>query len=480
MKKVLVTAISCLTATSSLFAQDNSLVTGIALNGAAGGRCENMTGFEPARYPGSNDKIKCYARLTSELTFRGAGSEIFPGGFTKISGPDLFSFQDVVGNSYNQLKSLSQLEYCGANSCYAEFGVDRANRAYWSSITVPNRLNAVNGNKVIGTMSAVNFVVDGKSIAHNFVDQKQYLEVSEGEAKEFEIQITDPAGLRSINQRGPTSPFRIDWIQPNIARTPHKELVSGIKFYERWDEASGKYRFFMLVNGPFIQKKGLYIVNYFVQDRTPIKVEYFSSVQGLLTYNNNRYQEGVVTVAYGVDKCAQAAATAPDYLPFYNAATKFLKSVGKETSSKKFKGLSQSAIRFLRETGRARQVASRNLKQGLKSHNILKAMNLVSVSDADILPHTAKLDEVVANLVSKDKRGFKNGVVTLGRVSTLVRAHLSTQRGKAKISRSIKKLEKLAHPIGNTYLNELRGSMTRRSAFKDATNQCELDLNNGQ
>lgn len=480
MKKIILSFLSLASFSSHLLAQDNSLVTGIALHGAEGGRCENLTGFEPARYPGSNDKIKCYARLNSQLTFRGAGNEIFPGGFSKISGPDINSYQDVVGNSYNQLTSLSQLEYCGSNSCYAEFGVDRANRAYWASITVPNRLNAVNGNKVIGTMSAINFVVDGKSISHDFVDHKQYLELSENEAKEFEIFITDPSGLRTITQKGATSPFRFGWVQPNISRTPHKEITSGITFHEKWDDAQGKWRFFMLVNGPFIQKKGLYVVNYFIQDRTPIKVEYQSSVQGLLTYNNNRYQEGVITVAYGIDKCAQAAATAPDYIPFYTAATKFLKAVGKETSSKKFAGLSQTGVRFVREIGRARQVASRNLKQGLKAHQALLSLNLVSAADTEVLPKTAILDDIVSNLILKGKRGFKNGVVSLGRPSTLVRAHLSTLRGKAKISKNIRKLEKLAQPLGATYIEELRGTMTRRGAFKDAANQCDLNQNLGQ
>lgn len=470
---------------SIVFAQDESYIAGLSLNARAGNYCNNLTGTNPPSAPRDGngqvipDRIQCNARLAFEATFRGDGQEVYNSAFNKVSGPDINSFTDSIGNKMNKFISVGDRAYCRGVECYTEYSNDGSERARWYQVEQPNRLLAVNGNRVIEKLKAVNYVVDGKALSAKIGDGSQYYEVPLGEYKEFEVEITDFNG--GINFSNSVNPIRLRWINPNLLSTPHASIPSGISFKSRF--ADGRWRYALAVDGQRMDKPGLYVVNYSVQDEAPIRVEYMSFVEGLRVWNHRRYLEGVVVVAYGLSACAQEALSLPDYKPSFDAVRKFLKHAKKPSKRQHFSKLSEAQIRFLRDgLGRPAATAGRVNKVLNRINSRVLGLNIVLTPDDIIFKDTSKIDEEIATKLNPQRRLIKQTATSIGNLNTkakMAAPYIYSGRALKAFNKKSNQLSKAARKELSAYHAELRSRMELRARFRSSNAQCNEDQNSG-
>lgn len=471
---------------SLVLAQSESFIAGLSLNATSGNYCNNLTGTNPPSAPrdgGGNvipDRIQCNARLAFEATFRGEGKEVYSNSFTKVSGPDITSFTDSIGNQMNKFVSVGDRAYCRNFECYTEYSQDGSDRARWYQIEQEDRLMAINGNRIIEKLKAVNFMVDGKALSAKIGDGSQYLEVPIGEYKEFNVEITDFNGGINFND-GRVNPIRLRWINPNPLGTPHSSIPSGISFKSVF--ANGKWTYALAVDGQRMDKAGLYVVNYSVQDEIPIRVEYMSFVEGLRVWNHRRYLEGVVIVAYGLSTCAADALSLPDYTPAFNATKKFLKHAKKPSKRQHFAKLSESQIRFLRDgLGRPAATAGKVNKALNKINLRILSLNIVETPDSVILKDTAKLDEEIETKLNPPRRLIKQTASSLANINTKAKMgapYIYSGKALKAFNKRSNQLSKLARKELGLYHAELRSRMELRTRFRSSNAQCNEDQNSG-
>jgi len=458
-------------------AQDLKIVTGLSLTGLPNSGC--VSDFQPPKDPGYPNAIRCSLNIKSDVTYRGeAGLEGKIGGVTKVSGPELSTFKDDVGNTYTHLLSTYNANPCAGTGCYAEYRTDNAPRSFYNEISIQTeRLKAINGNPLVKSIFAYNISADGMMISHELEGEKNYFDVNENEIKKIEIFITDHNGRNSLTQRTEKSPYRIEWVQPNLSRTPHKERVDAITFESRYDIEAGRWRFFMALDGTRFPRKGIYIVNYNVVEENPVKVEYLSKVEGLLTFNHRRVNQAVLTVGVGIQSCVQGSLGFPDIVPHNIEVNKFIKKVKSKTGSKliaKIRGAAEK--REIRELGRSAGAVAKMYKNLVAINSRLIQGNILTIDGQALTADTAALDETISRIVGNTK-SFKKGSENLGRISTVVRRFNKSDK---KFVKAIKKLELSARSTGAAYLETLRSAMLKRSQISSSMNQCELDQSVGQ
>lgn len=478
MNKLVFTSFFSLFAlTTTSLAQGTKIITGLSVTGMSGSGC--VSDFQPPRNPGYPNAIRCTLNLKSTVTYRGdVGADGNINGTSKISGPDILSFADYVGNSYSNLTSTYRANPCAGTSCYAEFRTDNAPRYFYHETVMPTeRLRAVNGNPLVKSVFAYNLSADGMMISHEFEGARTYFDVNENEVKKYEIFIDDQNGRNSLSLKTDKSPYRIEWVQPNLARTPHKEIVSGVSFQSIFDNQVGHWRFFMVLDGTRFPQKGTYVVNYNVIEENPVKVEYLSSVEGLLTFNNRRVNQGFVTVGVGIQSCIQGALGFPDITPHYNEIMSFIKKVRSKTSSKAIAKLrGESLKRETRELGRAASSIGKMYKNLFAINGQLKQRNILTVETSSISSDTTTLDDTITRVIGTTKT-FKKGFENVGRLSTVSRRLNKLDK---KFVKAIKLFEANARSTGTVYLDTLRSAMQNRNALNASANQCELEQSSGQ
>jgi len=458
-------------------AQDFKIVTGLSLTGLPNSGC--VSDFQPPKDPGYPNAIRCSLNIKSKVTYRGeVGAEGKIGGVTKALGPEVSSYLDSVGNLYTQLSSSYNSNPCAGTGCYAEYRTDNAPRNFYNEISIQTeRLKAINGNPLVKSIFAYNISADGMMINHEFEGDKSYFDVNENEIKKIEIFITDHNGRNSLTQRSEKSPYKIEWVQPNLSRTPHKEKVDAITFESRYDSEAGRWRFFMLLDGTRFPRKGTYIVNYNVVEENPVKVEYLSRVEGLLTFNHRRVNQAVLTVGVGIQSCIQGSLGFPDITPHNIEVNKFIKKVRSKTGSKviaKIRG--EAAKRETRELGRSAGAVSKMYKKLVGINSRLVQGNVLSLDSQLMYADTAALDDTVARIIGNTKI-YKKSSENIGRLSTVSRR---LNKSDKKFSKLIRKLEASARSSGNAYIESLRSAMLKRSQISSSMNQCELDQSVGQ
>ncbi len=257
------------------------------------------------------------------------------------------AFAAADGNVYLEQQIDSKIQYGQGNDNYAEFAGDGATRVRAYSITVPELVLGVNANPAFRSAYAVARVVDGMGLGLSIAGDSQVIEVGINQSRSVEITPRDPYGFTKLNNRD-KSPYKLDWVTPGGAYSPHSAIVNAISFRATFDDTLSSWRYFLDIDGPALSQVGKYIVYFHLEETDPRTVQYRSQVEGVITSRVARYLRATLTVSYGLDQCAKPAVViAPDmidtisryqtYVAALESAAKKITRKGRAKNSPSFK-----------------------------------------------------------------------------------------------------------------------------------------------